>query len=83
MNIFKNRWMFASAVAVCAGLALGGGSALVNSSDAVTAEPNSCGEVLYCVEGGANPWLPYGTNPMVPWGSNPQMPNNPYYGPGY
>ncbi|CPR74859.1 Uncharacterised protein [Mycobacteroides abscessus] len=72
-----------AAAVVYMGSELPGGSTSRDST-AFSAEPGSCSDAMYCVEGGTNPWLPYGTNPMVPWGSNPQIPGGPgHYSSGW
>ncbi|SHU63346.1 Uncharacterised protein [Mycobacteroides abscessus subsp. abscessus] len=73
----------AAAAVVLVGSELLGGDTPMDST-AFSAEPGSCSDAMYCVEGGTNPWLPYGTNPMVPWGSNPQIPGGPgHYSSGW
>lgn len=33
--------------------------------------PNGdCAGAIYCVTGGADPWVPFGPDPMAPWGTN-------------
>jgi len=46
-------------------------------------DTEDCGQAIYCVVGGTNPWVPYGPNPLVPWGVNSQSSGPGLAGTGY